>query len=105
MNRRSLLAMLGLAPVAAPLALAAAKQAVHENVLISSAASIQNLTVAGWAPGHSDTVIEGDRITCGSIRADRITCGSITPGHLFETSIDPFCTGQDRLIGALSFGA
>ncbi|ACL61758.1 hypothetical protein [Methylobacterium nodulans] len=124
MNRRSLLAMLGLAPVAAPVALAA-KQAVHETTLISSAAHIENLMVGGYAGGLSDTVIDGTRISCSSIRADRITCGSlpdedfiagavragripcgsITPGRLFETRIDPFCTDQDRLIGALSFGA
>ncbi|ACL58444.1 hypothetical protein [Methylobacterium nodulans] len=113
MNRRSLLAMLGLAPVAAPVALATAKQAVHETVLHSS---IQNLTVTGWAPGHSDTVIDGPRIGCGSITADRIRAehigaaeipaGSISISKLrVETPIDPFCTGQDRLIGALSFGA
>ncbi|ACL58943.1 hypothetical protein [Methylobacterium nodulans] len=105
MNRRSLLAMLGLAPVAAPAALAAAKQAVHENLMVGE-----------YASGLSDVVIDGTRIGCGSITADRIRAehigaaeipaGSISISKLrVETPIDPFCTGQDRLIGALSFGA
>ncbi|ACL58775.1 hypothetical protein [Methylobacterium nodulans] len=100
MNRRSLLAMLGLAPVAAPAALASAKEVVDPS-----------WTGMLAPPGEPwDLYFDGDMFRAGSITADKIQPGSISISKIsdpraFETPLAPLCTGQDRLIGALSFGA
>ncbi|ACL60586.1 hypothetical protein [Methylobacterium nodulans] len=103
MNRRSLLAMLGLAPVAAPAALAAVKEASLAGSQIAnvSAARISGRVTHAQLGAVSAARIEGGNITARSILIEKIPASRLR----VETPIDPFCTDQDRLIGALSFGA
>ena len=103
MNRRSILGLFGLAPIAAPAAVRAALAEPARGGILRSTGGA-NLILSG------EYIVDGSRLACGSITADRIPAGSILaeklgPAATRDFKLSPHANAADRLVGALSFGA
>lgn len=105
MNRRSMLGLLGLAPIAAP---AAVKAALAEPPMALGRTSLKGAGGAAYLTGA--TLISAEQIAAGSITAEHIRAGSISVSELHWSqirhhAIDPHFDAEDKLVGALGFGA